>query len=220
MFSVRSFILQAIYPALCRQCFFVIAQDSVFCDLCLATIKPVVSTYLPLSKTKKLKVLSVSAYILPVRTLVVRKFSGDVYASHQLADLIAQFTPLKNQKIDYLIPVPLHWTRYATRGFNQANVIARVLSKKFNVPVSRAVRRNIKTAFQWQQSAQMRRENVKNAFDFSLWYRWHGIDCFANKHIVIVDDLCTTGATLMAVAKVLLQANPASLTAVVGCRTI
>lgn len=218
--NLLNLIRQTIYPSLCRQCFTVITPDDVFCDPCMATIKPVVTTFLPLTKKTTIKVCAVAGYIQPMRSLITRKFAGDMLASRQLADLINIFIPLKNHPVDFLIPVPLHWTRYASRGYNQADIIARRLGKHLNVPVIRAVRRIHKTKFQWQQSADVRRENVKHAFDVALWYRYKKLDFLEGKHIVIVDDLCTTGATLIAVAKVLSAAKPASITAVVACRAV
>ena len=208
------------YPSLCRQCSVVVVPKDVFCDACTATIKPVVTAFLPLTKTTTLKVFAVSNYVAPMRLLVTRKFAGDVLAARQLADMINTFIPLKNHSIDVLVPVPLHWTRYAARGYNQAYVIARRLGKHLNVPVVRAVRRAHKTAFQWQQTAEVRRQNVKTAFGIAWWYKRNKLDFLTGKHVMIVDDLCTTGATLMAVAKVIAQAKPASVTAIVACRAV
>ena len=218
--NLCTLILQTVYPSLCRQCFVLVCPTDVFCDPCLATIKPVVTTFFPITKNTTLKVYAVANYVQPMRSLITRKFTGDIRASGQLADMINVFVPLKNQPIDALVPVPLHWTRYASRGYNQANVIAQRLGKILHVPVVRAVRRTHKTKFQWQLSADMRRDNVKQAFDVAWWYRHKKLNFLEGKHIVIVDDLCTTGSTLVAVAKVLAAAKPASLTAVVGCRAV
>lgn len=165
-------------------------------------------------------VFAACAYKHPAKTLVTRKFAGDLVACKQLANLMLAFTPIKTQQVDAFIPVPLHWTRYATRGFNQANEIAKVLSKQCNAPVLHPVRRKRKTQYQWKLSSEQRALNVNQAFDLSFYAMLAGTDWFAGKHIVIVDDLCTTGATLSHVATVLAQTKPASLTALVGCRAV
>lgn len=218
--KLSQLLVQTLYPSLCRQCFVVITPEDVFCELCMASIQPLVPALLPVTKNSVLTVYSVANYIQPVRSLVTRKFAGDILASKQLADLILDFTPLRKQPIDYLVPVPLHWSRYAQRGYNQAHVMAQHLGKKLNIPVVRPVRRRYKTKFQWQQSAHDRRINVRSAFDIAWWYRYTSLNFLEGKNIVIVDDLCTTGSTLIAVAKILAQAKPASLSAVVGCRAL
>lgn len=115
---------------------------------------------------------------------------------------------------DLLVPVPLHWMRYAYRGYNQAYEMAQVLQKYMNIPVIELVGINRRTQFQFKLTASEREQNVKNAF----YLKTEHAQNFQSKHIVIVDDLMTSGATLQAVAKVLLPLKPASLTAVVGCR--
>ena len=129
-------------------------------------------------------------------------------------------TNLATHEFDYIVPVPLHWARYAARGFNQAHEMAKVIGSVRNKPVRRVVRRVHKTAFQSSLSSKERQENVKSAFDIHYWYKLTGTDFLKNKHVLIVDDLCTTGATLVHVAKVLAKFKPASLTAFVGCRAV
>jgi ComF family protein len=212
--------LQLVYPSLCRGCQQLIPPTDIFCVHCMAQIRQVPSLIVPISKKNSLKVFAACAYQPPIKTLVVKKFSGDLLASKQLARLMLVYTPLRTMPIDYIIPVPLHWTRYSSRGFNQAYQMAKVIGSELNIPVCRFVRRARKTAFQWKVSGAGRTDNVKNAFDINWWYLLYGTDFIRDKHVVIVDDLCTTGATLVHVAKVIAAAHPASITAVVGCRAI
>lgn len=141
-------------------------------------------------------------------------------ASRHLARLILALTPLRTTPVDFFVPVPLHWTRYSSRGFNQAHEMAKFLGKELNIPVLRLIRRSRRTAFQWTLSHKERGQNVSGAFDFSWWYCIAGTGVLQDKHIVLVDDLCTTGSTLVQIAKIIAKANPASVTAVVGCRAI
>ena len=116
---------------------------------------------------------------------------------------------------DLLVPVPLHWTRSAKRGFNQANVMANYLSKKSGVAVVNLVKRCRQTGYQAGLSAEKRYENVKDSFvlcDKKEEYK--------GKKIVIIDDLVTTGATIRAVAKSLLPLKPKSIIAVVAARVV
>lgn len=218
--GLLNLILRCIYPSLCRSCGVLIPVQTIFCGLCASGIKPIVSLVLPLDKHTTFSVFAVSEYASPVRSLVVKKFSGDLLASHHLAQLMLVHTPISQLEFDYIVPVPLHWTRYASRGFNQAQEMAKVIGREKKIPVLQLVRRTRKTAFQWSLPALRRRENVLNAFDLSLRYKLMGTDFLQDKRVLLVDDLCTTGATLKQVAAIVQRCKPASVTAVVGCRTV
>jgi ComF family protein len=111
---------------------------------------------------------------------------------------------------DCLVPVPLHRMRQMSRGFNQAEVIARRLSKHCGKRVVRpAVRlRNTETQTQLHSRAK-REENLKDAF--GLVDEWS----IRDRHVAIVDDVTTTGATLQSLARTLRFAEPARLSAIV-----
>lgn len=110
-----------------------------------------------------------------------------------------------------LVPVPLHWSRRFTRGFNQAEVLAHALNASRGLEVVKAVRRIRKTPSQiTQPSRAKRRRNMMNAF------RVTQPELIAGKHVVLIDDVMTTGATLQAVARAMNEsARPASICAVV-----
>jgi len=168
-----------------------------------------------------LKIHAAGAYKTPLKKMILKKFSYDIVASKQLAQLVLSYTPLNTMSVDMIIPVPLHWTRYATRGFNQAHEMAKELSKTIGAPVCTKVKRTRKTAYQSTLERERRKKNVHAAFalDASLSLE----DCkklFAGKHILIVDDLCTTGATLVNIAKIITPYAPASVSAVVACRAV
>lgn len=96
-----------------------------------------------------------------------------------------------------IIPVPLHIRRLKWRGFNQSEIIAQELSKKTNITIEN--KNLIKTKNnrpQTKLSATERRQNAKNAYD------WQG-ESLNKKNIILLDDVCTTGATLNECAKVL-----------------
>jgi ComF family protein len=212
--------IQVIFPHQCRSCLALIVPSDVFCADCIAAIKPIVSAYLPISKTTTLPVIALSAYTDPMRPLLLKKLQGDRLAAQQLATLLLQMSPLVHVPIDVIVPVPLHWTRYAWRGFNQAVEMGRVIAKARQVPLRNYLARMRKTAFQSSLSADERQGNVRGAFTIHPWYQWQGLAELEGKHVIIVDDLCTTGATLVQVARQLLPYKPASVTAVVACRVV
>ena len=213
-------VLNIIYPPQCRVCEVIIAPEDVFCQPCLGKVKPIVSMRLPVTKSYIMPVYALSTYTEPLRPMVLKKFHNDRLASRQLAALMLRMTALATLPIDGIIPVPLHWTRYAWRGFNQACEMARVIAQGRNAPLLRCVMRSRRTTFQWMLTAEARRNNVKNVFTLHPWYRIIGTETLRGKHLVIVDDLCTTGATLIQVAKLLARYEPASITAVVACRSV
>lgn len=224
LYSTVNNIIQAaaqlIFPSACRSCNRLINPASILCLNCSANIKPVVSLHLPLGATKVLPVFAACAYQDPVKQLVVKKFSYDMSASKDLAHLMMIMIPPAQLDADYLLPVPLHWTRYAYRGYNQTKIIADTISGTKKIPVICPLYRTRKTEFQSRLSLEERRTNVAGVFAIKPWYQSRAHELFNNKRLIIVDDLCTTGATLQQIAKTLQQYKPASITAIVACRAI
>ncbi len=105
---------------------------------------------------------------------------------------------------DYLVPVPLHWTRLIKRGYNQSSVLAREVSRLAGVPVSfNGLQKVKRTASQGKFALKDRYKNVRGAFQVS---RFH-VEKFKGKRVVLIDDVRTTGATLNSAAGALLQAG-------------
>jgi len=109
---------------------------------------------------------------------------------------------------DGVVPVPLHRSRERTRGFNQAAELALHLG----VPVQNVLLRTRKTATQADLPAGKRHANVRGAFTS------RGRCGIRGKVLVLVDDVCTTGATLNACAEVLLEAGAVNVRALVAAR--
>jgi len=216
-----SHILEALYPSMCRNCSCLIAKGDVFCAICQKTIMPAVSLHLAAGYGHTLKIHAIGTYKDPLKKMILKKFSYDILASKQLASLMLSYTPLDTMPVDMIIPVPLHWTRYATRGFNQAHEMAKVLEGQSGATLCTAVKRTRKTAYQSTLESGDRKKNVHGAFALNPSLSFD--DCkklFTGKHILIVDDLCTTGATLVNIAKTITPYGPASVSAVVACRAV
>ena len=204
-----------LFPPFCAYCKVFQKQPLIVCANCLALIKPIVSTDIIISSAYAMKVLAISDYQEPLKSLIIAKSWSDSIASQQLGHLIWTMTYFKYLPCDILVPVPLHWTRYAKRGFNQAEIMAQVLAEKKGCSVENLVKRVKRTPFQSTLAVIDRSQNVADAFVLKDPSR-----SLAGKHIVIVDDLMTTGATLKAIAKELARAKPASLSAVLACRLV
>jgi ComF family protein len=111
---------------------------------------------------------------------------------------------------DAVVPVPLHAARRRARGFNQADALARHLGP----PVLAALRRTRRTAVQADLPAARRHANVRGAFAIAPRARINGLT------LVLVDDVCTTGATLEACASALLGAGAADVRALTAARAV
>ncbi len=207
-------IVFLIYPPYCAHCKKFLEKRSVFCKECALQIQPVATIPLKVTKKWSIPVLALSAYKKPVQQLILAKGRSNRTAAFQLAQLIWDRTPVRNLSVDYFVPIPLHWRRYAKRGYNQAEVIAKYLAQKKGAHFYNALHRVKDTKFQSSCSGKERTENVKDAFGL----RAADKNQFKGKHLVIVDDLMTTGSTLQASVRELCKVSPASITAVVACR--
>ncbi len=189
-------------------------SDSALCNDCFKCIEPVCSINIHLTRTVKISVHAIGAYKDPLKYFILAKGWRDRTASRQLGLLIWQTTPIKHNRFDCIVPIPLHWSREMLRGFNQANVMAMALSALSGKPIVYLIRRAKATEYQFRLSGIDRQTNVKNVFvqDIDL------IKQYQDKDILMIDDLMTTGATLQEAGRELLRYNPRSITAVVGAR--
>jgi ComF family protein len=117
--------------------------------------------------------------------------------------LIRQAAPvLRAGKWNLIVPIPLHSRKLREREFNQAARMARRLGAATGLPVNaRLLRRVVPTLTQTRLSRSERMQNVRRAFALRRPARLNG------RHIVLVDDVFTTGATSSACARVLRAAG-------------
>lgn len=119
-------------------------------------------------------------------------------------DVIRKWNP------DVIVPVPLHWRKLRRRGFNQAELIAKELSDYTKIPVDTAlVKKKKTTKSQKKLNAKERRKNLQKAF------------CVegnpSGKCILLVDDVYTTGSTMDALSRVLLEKGASRVFFVTVC---
>jgi ComF family protein len=150
-------------------------------------------------------------YGFPVDALIqAYKYGGDLALAPVLA---AALTPAEDAGVDALIPMPLSQARLRERGFNQAHELARHLGRRFQLPVlANAARRIADTTPQAALPWKERARNVRGAFvcDADL----------TGRHVAIVDDVMTTGATLSELARNLKRAGAARVSGWVVARTL
>ncbi len=103
---------------------------------------------------------------------------------------------------DYLVPLPLHSLRQKKRGYNQAGILCHGIAESLNIPVlDHAVIRKSETVSQTNKNRASRWENMEGKFYLPE------PEVLQNKHVVLVDDVITTGATLEACGLELLRAK-------------
>lgn len=128
-----------------------------------------------------------------------RREYAEVFAkeiSYYLGDFIRRVKP------DGLVPVPIHTRRKMQRGYNQAAELARALGKEMGIPVyENIILRKINTRPLKNMSPAQRQNSLKKAFIL-------GENVVKLSTVIIIDDIYTTGATIDAVAKVLLAMGP------------
>lgn len=115
-----------------------------------------------------------------------------------MADFAAEIWDMK--AFDLIVPVPLHKKRLKQRGFNQAVLLARSLSKRFAIPLDfTSLKRDLFTPPQVGLGREERSANVRGAFSVSHPER------IAGRRILLVDDVYTTGSTLSECSRVLVR---------------
>ncbi|MDL2330480.1 ComF family protein [Odoribacter sp. OttesenSCG-928-A06] len=120
-----------------------------------------------------------------------------VYLGNMLGDRIRD-----EISVDAVVPVPLHWAKEKKRGFNQSAQIARGIASVLQVEVLENVLQRIQnTPSQTGKNPEERLRNVENVFELKQ------VSEIRHKHLLLVDDVITTGATIHSCMKVLSQAE-------------
>ncbi len=220
--ACAEWLAEALYPSHCGLC---LAPGPAVCTGCRGDLppleRPCPTCALPLPtagvcpacvrQPPALDALHAGwAYAWPLDQLILAyKHGGNVRAERALAALAGHVARVafdgggqgRRSSPDTVLPVPLHGRRLRERGFNQSDVLARRVAAELGAALeTRALRRIRATASQQALGRKARRSNVKGAF------AWRGED-LAGRHVLLVDDVATTGATLSALAGVLRRAG-------------
>lgn len=147
---------------------------------------------------------AVFAYKGPIKESLYRFKYGN---RREYADFYAQETLryyekwITDRKIQVIIPIPLHKSRQRRRGYNQAELFAKILGERMGIPVrTDLLIREKNTVPQKELSETERKNNLKNAFKITE-------NIVQLTYILLVDDIYTTGSTLDAAAHTLRQAG-------------
>ena len=151
------------------------------------------------------------AYEFPVDAAIkALKFRRKLFYVPAFAQLLCDACSTLPSDIDAVLPVPLHWRRRWIRGFNQALELARPVARHLDVPIVTNVVRSRATQSQSGLHARERAGNLRSAFGM------RGKP--AGEHILIVDDVITTGATIHEIARMLRRAGVPRISALAAAR--
>ena len=143
------------------------------------------------------------------------KFHHKLYLVPSLAALLSGMR-LEWKNYDAFVYAPLHWWRQMRRGFNPSHLLAHALGKKIGTPVLHCLKKSRATAPQTKLTQKERLENVRNAFSF----RTRQAKNIADKKLLLIDDVLTTGATMNECAKVLKKSGAGRVDVLTLARTI
>jgi ComF family protein len=207
-------LIRLFYPPLCIGCSeALVADERFFCSHCLSDLPKTDNflwedTRLHAQLRSHFEVQRAVAYLyynkqgLGQRLIADFKYGGNIPLGEWIGRCMANDLRPSGffDTIDYLVPVPLHWRRQWSRGFNQSEVMAKAVSGVTGIPVDTHVlyrRRNNES--QTKKDAGGRRNNVQGLFDV------HDTVFFKDKHVLLIDDVMTTGSTLGTCAQALMQ---------------
>jgi ComF family protein len=180
-------LLDLLFPPRCAGCG---RQGVAWCPACAAAVEPVDVTPL-----EGVALIAGGRFGGPLqRAIHTYKYRGRRGLARQLTPALALAIRAAEPQVDALGFVPLHPQRYQERGFNQAHEIAKLLGKALGLPILPGLERTRITPAQVGLTQAERRQNLTGAF------AWQG-PIPAPQRLGLVDDVCTTGATLTAAAE-------------------
>lgn len=212
-------ILDILFPPRCVGC-----QKSgyILCPSCIMQIRPLPPTvcqrcssplttdgtckqcqYYPLNLSG---LRAVSIYQEPLRSCIhALKYDGNTRLAEPLGQLLAQACINYGMRADAIIPVPLHSERQQQRGYNHAYLLAEICAARVGIPLRNDILvRHRATTAQVGLKHDERRQNMAGAFVCTHAFAARAL---VGRTILVVDDVCTTGATLEACAAPLFAAG-------------
>jgi len=205
------------YPSFCMICRKpLVESEQHFCLHCLCDLP---KTNYHINKGNPTRALfagyqqinEVSSYLFFEKEGITQRLvhSLKYYGNKSLAEYLGRIAAneLKNDgfyaSVDTIVPVPLHPVKKRQRGYNQSEFIARGIASVYNCRIDNtSIRRNIYTKSQTRKTTYERHINVENIFEVTDY------EALAGHHILLVDDVITTGATTSACIDALIAAAP------------
>lgn len=215
--ALANALLSSLFEPPCAACARVLANplDGAVCEPCWASIRPGA----PLTEHPRGHAVdwacAVDHYEGRLRDIIhALKYERRRSIARPLGALMRERGAEILRNADLVVPVPLHPRRQHSRGFNQADDLARQLG----LPVAPLLRRVRDTTSQIELPAEARQQNVRDAFSLTEGPAEAGR--YMGTVAVLVDDVTTTGATMEACAKVLKRAGVREVRALTAARVV
>ena len=196
-------------------------QAGILCSRCASALQDTRFKKLHIASPELHAPLTVCLSAYPhrdeARELVhLLKYQSDCAAAELLAESMTAAlvsSPMRPETIDLVIPVPLHSTRLEKRGYNQALLLAQGVCRHTGLGLAEgALIRLHPTDTQIHRDYAQRMNAMRGAFSVT------DLPAIRRRHILLVDDVLTTGATAISCAHSLLEAGAASVSVLTACR--
>lgn len=163
------------------------------------------------------RALAALNYALPWSRLLARlKFQDACHLAPWLAERLAETWRARPQAASVILPMPISRARLRERGYNQSGLVAQALGRQLGLPVAHGVLQRARhTARLMQLDPAQRQAEIAGAFSINPTTR----KLVIGRHVAVVDDVMTTGATLNEAALMLREAGARSVSAWVVART-
>jgi len=226
--EIRDSFFHLLFPHVCSGCGSdIISEESMLCMRCLSEM-PETNFHMhannPVEKIfwGRLPLVSATAqYYFSKESLMQHlmhqlKYKGNKELGRQLGRLIGNDLQQTNRfnTIDVLVPLPLFPAKEKKRGYNQATILCEGLAEVLNTEIANdVIIRNQHTETQTKKGRMERWQNMEGKFELVKPEK------IQDKHILLIDDIITTGATLEACGQELTRANNAKLSIAAFCYT-
>ncbi len=211
-YELRRRAAALLFPNRCPFCGDLISAADYYCELCRKYLPYVYGRVEPPENVSRLT--AVCWYSRRARDAVLSlKYGGLIYPADAFALMMSEKLLRDRETADVLVPVPSGFLSVRSRGFSTARVICSRMALRLNIQMADIVGAYDNKAEQKALSAKSRRENAMKSF-----YIKKNAD-IKGRRIMLVDDVCTTGSTLSAIAGMLLDVGAAEVLACVFAQT-
>ncbi len=198
----RNSLLEAVFPTRCGLCGLI--GESLVCELCVLEMLPAGACVAQLGDLVNWYGAVYDYTGRGAQAVRRLKFNRVTSIADWMSHQILQKLEAENLMFDLAIPVPIHWSRRCQRGFNQSELLARALPN-----VSSSLLRFKRTRPQVGLTAEQRLENLKGAFKAR--------ENIEGKSVLLIDDVITSGGTVLECARALRAAGAIEVNAIAFC---
>lgn len=203
-------LLDFLFPNRCLECNKLIDNQYVICDTCYQQIyflhcdytenhqfKQKCQTLFPVKNAFALFKFDKNS--LARKIIHELKYKNREKVGKVLAEWTTQYLDFKSEKLDILTSIPIHPKKMKDRGYNQLHLFTEILSRYYSIPYSHTILRRTQHTKAQARKNKVERQKVSNIFTLN--------EPIENKHILLIDDVMTTGKTLSTAVFQLLKNN-------------